>query len=112
MVADSETFLVILTSCPDAGSTERIAQALVERRVAAGVNIVPGIRSIFRWRGAVKSAAEQLLFIKCLAANYDAAEQVIKELHPYEVPQVIALPIAAGAADYLAWIGQSSSAPL
>lgn len=110
MVAD-RAFLVVVTTCPDTDSTEQIARALVARRVAASVNIVPEVRSVFRWRDAMQRAAEQLLLIKCVASNYNAVEAVIQELHPYEVPQVIALPIVEGADDYLAWIAESSVAP-
>ncbi len=91
-------------SCPDAASADRIAQALVAERLAACVNILPGMRSVYRWEGAVEQADELLLLIKTSAARVDAMTLRITQLHPYELPELIAVEVAAGLPAYLAWI--------
>lgn len=100
-------FWLVLTTCPDAGSADRLAEMLVSRNLAACVNIQPQVRSIYRWQGKVESSAEHLLLIKTAADHYDAVESLIKANHPYELPEVIAVPIVAGSRDYLGWIHQS-----
>ena len=98
------SYQLVLTTCPDAGAAERIGQALVSERLAACVNILPIAKSIYLWKGQVESAAEQLLIIKSMTHAYRAIQKKILELHPYELPEVIAVPIAEGLSDYLAWI--------
>lgn len=98
-----ETLLVI-TNCPDEESANAIALAVVEARLAACVNILPRIQSVYRWQGAVESATEIPLFIKATVANYPALEKAIHERHPYAVPEIIALPIAQGLPAYLNWV--------
>ena len=83
---------------------EQLARALVERKAAACVNIVPDVRSACRWRGAVEIDTEQMLVIKCMRENYPLVEKCIVHLHPYDVPEVIALPITTGARGYLDWL--------
>lgn len=97
-------YQLVLTTCPDAGAAERLAQALVQERLAACVNILPITKSIYRWKGRVESAAEQLLIVKSMTDAYGAIQNRIRELHPYELPEVIAVPVIAGLPDYLAWI--------
>jgi periplasmic divalent cation tolerance protein len=96
--------LLILTNCPDEESANAIALALVEARLAACVNILPRIQSVYRWQGAVESATEIPLFIKSTVTNYPALEAAIKALHPYAVPEIIALPITQGLPAYLNWL--------
>lgn len=103
MAIDSEHILV-LTTCPDAATAERLATLLVEGGLAACVNIQSGVRSVFRWQGAIESAAEHLLYIKTVAGRYRAVEDAIRSAHPYELPEVIAVPIMAGSEAYLDWI--------
>jgi periplasmic divalent cation tolerance protein len=100
---------VVFNTCPDASSAEEIARALIDRRLAACVNILPGIRSVYLWKGLCESAEEHLLIIKTSAAIYPSLEQAVLELHPYELPEIIAVPIAAGLPDYLAWIKQAAA---
>lgn len=102
-------YQLVLTACPDVPTAESIAQALVEERLAACVNVLPPMRSFYRWRGRTESAEEQLLIVKIRARDYSAVEQRIAALHPYELPEVIAIPIASGLAGYLAWIENPES---
>ncbi len=95
---------IVLNTCPDAESAQCIAAALVDKDLAACVNIVPGLRSIYRWKGKRESADELLLIIKSRVADYAKLEALIRELHPYELPEIIAVPIHAGLAAYLQWI--------
>ena len=99
----SQTLLVI-TNCPDEAAANAIALAVVEARLAACVNILPRVQSVYRWQGAVESATEIPLFIKSTAAGYPALEATIRERHPYDVPEIIALPITAGLPAYLNWL--------
>jgi periplasmic divalent cation tolerance protein len=101
--------LVVFSTCPDAASAEKIARGLVERGLAACVNILPGLRSVYTWKGACESTEELLLLVKIQGAAYDAVEQALRALHPYELPEIVAVPIAAGLPDYLAWIKQHSA---
>jgi len=104
-------YRLVLTTCPDAGAAERIAQTLVAEQLAACVNVLPPMRSFYRWRGAVETANEQLLIIKIRARDYDAVQQRVRALHPYELPEVIAVPIVAGLDAYLAWIDDPAAIP-
>jgi periplasmic divalent cation tolerance protein len=84
-----------------------IGRALVENRSAACVNIVPGLRSLFRWQGAIEDQEETLMLVKSRAERLPFIVETVKELHSYSVPEVIALPIIGGSSDYLAWIDES-----
>lgn len=97
-------YQLILTTCPDIAAAEHIAHALVSERLAACVNILPIAQSVYRWKGQVETAAEHLLIIKSMKRAFRAIRRRILELHPYELPEVIALPVADGHPDYLAWI--------
>jgi periplasmic divalent cation tolerance protein len=98
---------VVLTTTSDRATAERIAHALVEERLAACVNLVPGVRSIYRWKGAVEAADEVLCVIKTTAARLPRLKARLVALHPYDVPEVIALPIAAGHTPYLGWLADA-----
>lgn len=102
--------LVVFCTCPDQASAERIAATVVEERLAACVNILPGLTSIYRWRGQLQRDAELLLLVKTQGAAYPPLEARIRELHPYDVPEVIALPVRAGSSAYLDWIATSTGA--
>ncbi len=97
--------LVVLSTCPDEPTAQRIARALVEERLAACVNRTL-VESLFRWEGRVSAEPEQLLVIKTTAARYEALELRLRELHPYKVPEIIALPVVGGAQPYLDWVGE------
>ncbi len=96
--------LVVLVTTPTAERAAEIARALVEERLAACGNVVPGLRSVYRWEGKVHDDAEALLVLKTTRARFEALRDRVLALHPYEVPEVIALPVEAGSARYLAWI--------
>ncbi|MDR7192344.1 divalent-cation tolerance protein CutA [Luteimonas terrae] len=96
--------LVCFSTCPDASTAERIARTLVESRLAACVNLLPGVRSIYRWEGAIASEAEVLMMIKTTTAQLPALREHLVALHPYDVPELIALPVADGLPAYLQWI--------
>jgi periplasmic divalent cation tolerance protein len=98
--------LVALVTCPP-DQAEVIAKTIVESRLAACVNILPGITSIYSWEGAIHKDPETLLIIKTNRAFYDAFETKIKEIHPYDVPEIICVPIELGSQAYLSWLNQS-----
>lgn len=89
-----------------------IARTLVEERLAACVNIITSVRSIYRWRGAIEESCECLLLIKTRANNYRKLEHRVKQLHSYEVPEVVATSLSDGSADYLKWITESTTQPV
>jgi periplasmic divalent cation tolerance protein len=95
---------LILCTCPDRDTAEKIAQRLVEGRLAACVNILPGLTSIYTWDNWLETAEEHLLLIKTAGGRYPAIEQAIREQHPYDLPEIIALPIVRGLPAYLNWI--------
>jgi periplasmic divalent cation tolerance protein len=99
--------VVALSTVGTAEDAERIARALVERRLAACVNVVPGLLSIYRWKGAVESAEERLLVIKTRADRLAALREALVSLHPYEVPELLTLPVEEGHPPYLAWLDES-----
>jgi len=103
----AENHIVTLCTVPDRESGERIAHALVEERLAACVNVVPGITSVYRWQGKVEKAAECLLISKTGVEKFEALKKRVQELHPYEVPEIIAIPITAGSSEYLKWLTDS-----
>jgi periplasmic divalent cation tolerance protein len=100
-------FEIILCTCPDNEQAERIAHRLVELGLAACVNILGGVRSIYRWQGGIESAAEVLMLIKSSAAHRDQVQSAIAGLHSYEVPEFLVLSVTAGSEAYLAWLGAS-----
>ena len=107
MAPDAETYQLILTTAGSDEQAEAIARALVERRLAACVNIVGQVCSIYRFKGKIEREGEQLLVIKSAARLFPKVRDAIRELHSYEVPEVLAIPIQAGDEAYLAWLGES-----
>ena len=97
--------MVLLSTFPSADKAAEVARILVEERLAACVNLVSGIRSIYRWQGAVSDDSEALAVIKTTPERYEALAARLLSLHPYEVPELIALPVLAGHAPYLGWLG-------
>ncbi len=100
----TEQSVVVFCTCP---AGEELAKSLVEQQLAACVNILPQVQSIYRWEGVIAQEQEQLLIIKTTLRAYPALEQAIRAQHPYAVPEIIALPVTQGYAPYLAWITES-----
>lgn len=98
---------VVLSTVGTEDEASRIARALVERRLAACVTVVPGVSSTYRWQGAVRTDAEWLLVVKTRRDRFDEVRAAIRELHAYEVPEIVMLDVADGDAAYLAWIDAS-----
>ena len=99
---------IVLTTAGSPEEARKIAHALVERRLAACVNIVPQIESVYRWQGKVESAAEWLLVIKTKADLFEQVRDAIKELHSYDLPECIMLEVAGGSEEYLKWIEENT----
>lgn len=100
----STEVLVVLVTAPTAEVAAGLARALVEARLAACGTVVPGLRSIYRWEGRVHDEPEALLVLKTTRDRFEALRDEVLRLHPYDVPEVLALPVEAGAARYLAWV--------
>lgn len=103
-----EAVLLVITTVPNAATGAVIARRLVEHRLAACVNQLPFGKSVYRWQGVVEEADEGLLVIKTTATRYPELEAALKAMHPYDVPEIVALPTAAGLPAYLAWISQET----
>jgi periplasmic divalent cation tolerance protein len=99
---------VVLTTAGSHEEAQKIARELVDRRLAACVNVIPQIESVYRWEGKVETATEWLLIIKTQAGAFEKLRDTIKELHSYDVPECIMLGIADGSAEYLNWILENS----
>jgi periplasmic divalent cation tolerance protein len=111
-MAERGNNLVVFVTCGSSAEARKLARALVEGRLAACVNILQApVESIYRWKGSVDSANEYMLVIKTARRRFDALQAEITRLHSYDIPEIIALPIAAGSRDYLAWLAASVSAP-
>jgi len=102
--------VVVLVTCPNRAVARRIASVVVTKRLAACVNLLPGIESVFRWEGKIDRSREVLLLIKTTRRRFSSLAHALARLHPYDVPEVIALPVTAGVASYLRWVARSVSA--
>jgi periplasmic divalent cation tolerance protein len=96
--------MVVLCTCGNPEDAHRMGSMLVQERLAACVNILPAIQSIYRWKGEVEQSDEVLMLIKTTQARFETLRNRLKDLHPYETPEIVALPIVDGSADYLAWM--------
>lgn len=105
----AESFIYM--TCADAGEAETIGRMLVEKRLAACVNILPGMRSLYWWRGEVERAEEAVLIAKTRTDLVEELTAAVKAVHGYEVPCVVALPVTGGNPDFLAWIGSETRRP-
>lgn len=101
----AEEILLVISNLPERAAAESLAGELVGRRLAACVTILAPCRSVYRWQGGVEQADEVPVLIKTTRARYAELEAALRELHPYEVPEIIALPLAAGLPTYLDWVG-------
>jgi periplasmic divalent cation tolerance protein len=103
----SEESLLVLSTFPDAETARRVGRTIVEEKLAACVNILPQIESIYRWKEAIETSSEVLALIKSTTWKYQLLEARIIDLHPYEVPEIISIRIDSGNTEYLRWIEQS-----
>ena len=101
--------LLVITNMPDRASAERLAAALVEARVAACVNILAPCRSVYRWKGAVQQDEEHPVLVKTTAERYAALEATIRANHPYELPEIVAVPVERGLPAYLDWVASETT---
>ena len=101
---------IVFCTVPDSDTGRRIAARLVEYRLAACVNLLPGVESVYRWQGEVQSDTEALLMIKTCVADYAGVEATILKLHPYELPEIIAVPPSGGLPAYLEWVSKHGEA--
>ncbi len=102
-----DTIVIFITASGE-DEAAKIGHALVEARLAACVNIVRGMRSVYRWQGAVHDEAEVLMIVKTQKGLFEAVAKMVKELHSYSVPEIVALPLVEGSADYLKWLREST----
>jgi periplasmic divalent cation tolerance protein len=105
----SDQFVIVLTTLPLEGDAEKFASQLVEEKLAACVNILPAMRSVYRWKNAIERGDERQLVIKTAASRVTALEARIRTLHPYDVPEFVVIPITQGSADYLSWLSDSTN---
>ncbi len=101
---EPQDILLVFTNAPDEATARALARTLVAERLAACVNILAPCRSVYRWQGALEEAEEVPMLIKTSAASYLALEAAIRAGHPYELPEIVALPLSKGLPDYLAWV--------
>lgn len=109
LTAPTDRHLLVLVTVPTVAEGDRIGRALVEGRQAACVNVVPGLRSIYRWQRAVESADEALLLVKTTREAFERVAAAVRALHPYSLPEIVAVPLAAGLSAYLAWIDEGTT---
>ena len=100
------SYRVVLVSVPRGGKAEALAEGIVEARLAACVNILPGAVSLYRWKGRVRRDAESLLVIKTTVSKLKTLERWVKARHPYEVAEFVALPVSSGSKEYLSWLDE------
>lgn len=108
---NENAFFVLLSTCPDVATAQRLGHTLVEESLVACVKVVPSIRSIYRWNGVVQSDEETLMILKTTADRLAAARERLVALRAYELPEVVALPVADGHHPYLAWVASSTRTP-
>lgn len=104
----NNSVLLVITQVPDADTAQKIARSLVERKLAACVNILAPCQSIYNWQGAVEDSSEIPLLIKTTAARYGALEAAISAMHPYELPEIVALPLSHGLPEYMQWVANET----
>ena len=107
-----EPFVIVITTLPDRASARTLAEALVHERLAACVNLMAECTSIYHWQGSVETAAEVPVLIKTRAERYAELEAAIRALHPYELPEIIAVPAVRGLGEYLQWVSDETSIPI
>lgn len=109
---EPSSVVIVLTTLPAGGDATAFARTLVDERLAACVNVQGEMRSVYRWKGAIEEETERQLVIKTTRASVSALERRIAELHPYDVPELLVIPVSGGGTAYLAWLGESTLAGL
>jgi periplasmic divalent cation tolerance protein len=109
MIRNGRRYRVVLVTCASVAEARKIGRSAVEKKLAACANIVPGVESIYRWKGRVERAREVLVLMKTTANRLSQLEREVRRMHSYDLPEFIVLPIVAGSQDYLAWIGASTA---
>lgn len=104
-----EQILIVMTNMPDSASAKVLARSLVEQKLVACVNCLSGMHSIYHWQGAVEEADECMLWMKTTSIRYAELEAAINAAHPYDLPEIVAIPVAAGLPAYLAWVAAQTS---
>jgi periplasmic divalent cation tolerance protein len=112
MDPDHHDALLVFTNAPDHAVAMQLARALVDQRLAACVNVLNGCTSVYRWEGAVETAEELPVIIKTRASRYAEVEAAIRKLHPYELPEIVAVPVVQGLPDYLDWVTEETAIPI
>ena len=102
-------FVIVLTTLPIDADAEQFASQVVEKRLAACVNVLPVMKSVYRWKNAVERADERQLIIKTTADRVSALEDWLRKAHPYDVPELLVLPVVQGSADYLSWLSENAA---
>jgi len=102
--------VVVLTNLPDLAAARKLAQLLVEQRLAACVNVLAPCSSVYRWQGRIETATEVPVLIKTVASRYSRVEAAIRANHPYELPEIVSVPVVAGLGEYLGWVAAESAA--
>jgi len=103
----AEESILVFSTFPDAETARRVGRTLVEEKLAACVNLLPQVESIYRWKGKIETASEVMTLMKSTTWKYQLLEKRIRELHPYEVPEIVSVRISDGNLDYIRWIEQS-----
>ena len=109
MDAEESETLLVFTNLPDRETALTLARGLVERRLAACVNVLGACTSVYRWKGEIEQADEVPVLVKTRSARYDEVEAAIRELHPYELPEIVAVPVVRGLTDYVDWIAEETA---
>lgn len=104
--------LLVLTNVPDEATARTIAHLLIEQGLAACVNMLPAVQSVYQWQGKLEQASEVVLLVKTTQARYTELEAAIKSVHPYQIPEIIAVPVVAGLPAYLGWIAAETKREL
>jgi len=104
-ITQETTYCIVFITCPESDARS-LARTLVEEHLAACCNIIPGVTSIYRWKGKIEEDAEALLFVKTRADMFETLEKRVREIHSYEVPEIVQVPVTAGSQIYLEWIGR------
>ncbi len=104
-----QSFLVIYITCPSYKEAERLSRLLLQEKLAACCNIIKSVKSLFLWKGKVDEAEESLMIVKTQQSRLDALVQFVQNHHPYDVPEIIAMPIVGGAQDYLNWLKEETT---